>query len=218
MHTRTLLAALAVTASTTVVAGAAHATVSPEDQASPVIDVTMPDKAGDVRVAKAGRALPKRVSHSVELKEVTYDLDRTAKTLTVSYPLRRVLASDRYRQVVATLIDPTKRTDDPGDPWAGVLSDPAKSTVRVFTFDGDSKFTHRVCKAASTATDTETDIVTQTVPFSCLHGVLDHGFLRSFAGLETIRQPRELAHDAAAFSRDVPLSAYVPPTDGGTQG
>jgi hypothetical protein len=169
-------------------------------------------------VAKAARDLPKRVTHSVEMAQVGYHLDRTAQTLTVTYPLRRVLDSDRYRQVVATLIDPTKRTDDPGEPWAGLLSNTAKSTVRVYTFDGNSAFTQRVCKAASSASDLETDVVTQTVPFSCLHGVLDHGHLRSFAGVEDTHSKRELSHDAASFTRDLPLTAYVEPTDPGTQG
>ena len=61
-------------------------------------------------------------------------------------------------------------------------------------------------------------MVTQTVPFSCLRGVLDHGHLRSFAGVEGVHTRRELAHDTASFTRDLPLTAYVEPTDPGTQG
>jgi hypothetical protein len=218
MRKRTLLAALAVTASTTVLAGAAHATVSPEDEASPVIDVTVADQAGDAHVARKARDLPERVTHSVEMEQVGYHLDRTAETLTVTYPLRRVVVSDRYRQVVATLIDPTKHTDDPGEPWAVLLSNTAKSTVRVFTFDGSGAFSQRTCKAASSVSDLESDVVTQTVPFSCLRGALDHAHLRSFAGVEATRSRRELAHDATSFTRDLPLTAYVEPTDPGTQG
>lgn len=218
MHTRTLLAALALAAPVTVLGAAAHATVSPEDEATPVIDVTVADKAGDARVTKSARDLPKRVTHSVEMTQVSYDVDRTTETLTISYPLRRVVASDRYRQLVATVIVRSKRSDDPDEPFVGLLSNAAKSTVRVFTYDGGDNYAQRVCKAAGTTADPGTDVVTQTVPFSCLRGALDHGFLRSLAGVGTTHSQRDIAQDTAPFSRDLPLTAYAAPADPGAQG
>ena len=216
MHKRTLPAALALAAST-LVSGAAYAAVSPEDEATPVIDVTVPDKTGDVHVTKDGRGLPTRVTHSVAMKQVGYNIDRTTEILTVTYPVQRILNNDRYRQLVGTDIETTKDSNTPA-PFVGLMSNTAKTTVRVFTFDGASTFKDHVCKAATSATDTKTDVVTQTVPFSCLRGALDHGYLRSFALLEGASKGADLAYDLTPFTRDLPLSPYVAPTGGGTQG
>lgn len=217
MHKRTLLAALAVTASS-VVGGAAYATVSPEDEVTPVISVTTPDKTGDVRVMKAGRDLPKRLTHSVAMKQVTYNVDRTTETLTIGYPVQRILNNDRYRQLFATLVTTDKDMSNMNSPFVELISSAAKVTVRVFTYDGGSDFQDHVCKAAGSTADTKTDVVTQTVPFSCLRGALDHGYLRSFALLEGAPKGGDLAGDLTPYTRDLPLSPYVAPTDGGTQG
>ena len=217
MHKRTLLAALAVTAST-VVGGAAYATVSPDDEATPVIDVTAADKTGDVHVMKTARDLPKRITHSVAMKQVGYHVDRTTETLTVTYPVQRILNNDRYQQTVGTFVTTDKDMSNNNAPFVDLISSTAGTTVRVYTYDGASTFKDHVCKAASSATDTKSDVVTQTVPFSCLRGVLDHGYLRSFALLEGASKGRDLSWDLTPFTRDLPLSPYVAPTDGGTQG
>jgi len=216
MHKRTLLAGLAVLTST-VVGGAAYATVSPEDEATAVIDVTMTDKTGDVHVVKAERDLPHRITHSVGMKQVGYHVDRTAETLTISYPLTRILNNDRFQQAVGTIITPDKKMSDPNSPFVELISSASKVTVRVFSYDGDTSFRQHVCKAASSAADSKTDAVTQTVPFSCLDGVLDHGFLRSFALLERVKG-RDVSYDLTPWTRDLPLSPYVAPTTGATQG
>lgn len=217
MHKRTLLAALAVTAST-VVGGAAYATVSPEDEATPVISVTAPDKTGDVHVMKAARDLPKRITHSIAMQQVGYDVDRTTETLAVTYPVQRILNNDRYQQAVGTLITTDKDMSHSNTPFVELISKATRTTVRVYAYDGGSTFTNHVCKAATSATDPKADVVTQTVPFSCLRGALDHGYLRSFALLEGAPKGGDLAYDLTPFTRDLPLSPYVAPADGGTQG
>lgn len=216
MHKRTLLAALTL-ATSTLVGGAAYAAVSPDDEATPVIDVTTPDKTGDVHVTQDGRGLPTRITHSVAMKQVGYTIDRTTEILTVTYPVQQILNNDRYRQLVGTNIQASKDNNAPA-PVVGLMSNTAKTTVRVFTFDGAGTFKNHVCKAATSATDTKTDIVTQTVPFSCLRGALDHGYLRSFALLEATSNGADLAYDLTRFTRDLPLSPYVAPTGAGTQG
>jgi len=218
MHKRSLLAALAVTASTVVGGAAAYATVSPDDEATPVIDVTTVDKTGDVHVMKAGRDLPNRITHSVGMKQVGYHVDRTTETLTIAYPMSRILNNDRFHQLVGTVITPDKKMSDPNAPFVELVSNASKVTVRVFSYDGDTNFKQHVCKAASSSSDTKTDTVTQTVPFSCLDGVLDHGFMRSFALLERAPKGGDLAYDLTPYTRDLPLSPYVAPTAAGAQG
>src|SRR6478735_8642989 len=131
--------------------------------------------------------------------------------------MSRILNNDRFHQLVGTVITPDKKMSDPNAPFVELVSNASKVTVRVFSYDGDTNFRQHVCKAASSSSDTKTDTVTQTVPFSCLDGVLDHGFMRSFALLERAPKGGDLAYDLTPYTRDLPLSPYVAPTAVGAQ-
>ena len=132
--------------------------------------------------------------------------------------MQRILNNDRYQQAVGTFVTTDKDMSNDNAPFVDLISDVAGTTVRVYTYDGGSTFKDHACKAATSATDPKADLVTQTVPFSCLRGVLDHGYQRSFALLEDAANGGDLAYDLTPFTRDLPLSPYVAPTDGGTQG
>jgi hypothetical protein len=201
------LTAVAVSLSMTALGGSAYAQVSPADQASPLIEVTKADKTGDVRVFARGPKAPSaRVKRSIAMNHVDYRIDRTAETLSITYPLRRVLGGDRFHQVVVTLI----ASDKDAGPWGTVFSVAGTSRVRVF-MDADEPTTGGRCEEGVSVTDAAADTVTQTVPFSCLAD-LDHGLLRSAAMVER-RGGADISWDVTPFIRDVPLTAYVEPTE-----
>ena len=83
--------------------------------------------------------------------------------------------------------------------------------MRVYTYDADGNWKDGVCKAGSSVTDPKADTVRQTVPFSCLRGVLDHGWFRSFGLVEKRSTGADVSFDLTGSTRDLPLSAYVDP-------
>jgi hypothetical protein len=210
MKKRLILSAVAASVSLTALGGTAYADIRPADEASPVIEISKADKTGDVRVERYKTAnVSNRIKQSVAMDHVDYRVDRTAQTLTVTYPLQKVLTNDRYRQFAITMIA-TDRDHLERSQVVLVMSAAHKS--RVVAVNLDSEYEEKRCAGGSSVTDTAADTITQTVPFSCLGG-LDHGSLRSFVGVESVKG-RDIAWDVTRFTRDVPLRAYVaPPTD-----
>jgi hypothetical protein len=187
--------------------GIAHADVSDADQAKAIIGITKTDKVGDVR-AEDRNGAHTRVERSIDLSRVDYRLDRTAETLTITYDVRRVLDRDGFRQFVGTTI--VDRSED-DSPFGLVMSGVNRSALRVSSYDDNGEFHEGVCKAGTSSTDAAADTITQTVPFSCL-GAVERGAMKSWAVVERSRG-RDVAWDQARFTRDLPLTAYVPPAD-----
>ena len=209
MKKRLILSAVVASVLLTALGGTAYADIRPADEASPVIEISKADKTGDVRVESYKTAnVSNRVNQSVALDHVDYRVDRTAQTLTITYPVQRVLTSDRYRQYAITLIASERNHED--SQIALVMSPAHKSRVLVISSGND--FEEERCVGGTTATDAVADTITQTVPFSCLGGIT-HGSLRSAVGVENTKG-RDIAWDVTRFTRDVPLTAYVaPPAD-----
>ena len=94
-------------------AGTARADVHPADQAQETLTVTKRDATGDVHLDRSGRRAPHRVTGSVDLSAARYRIDRTEETLTVTYPVRRILArGSDYTQFFASIATVDKAQDD----------------------------------------------------------------------------------------------------------
>ncbi|MCB0894660.1 MAG: hypothetical protein H6529_18590 [Nocardioides sp.] len=187
-------------------AGTARADVHPADQAQETLTVTKRDATGDVHLDRSGRRAPHRVTGSVDLSAARYRIDRTEETLTVTYPVRRILArGSDYTQFFASIATVDKAQDDAvaSAVFITSLRHPGRVEVDGTDADGDA-FTDR-CAAASVTVSRAQDTLTQQVPFSCFEGAFDHAYLRSAAFVET-RRGADLAWDATRYTRDLPLS------------
>jgi hypothetical protein len=195
---------LAVALSTS---GAARAAVSPEDEAADVIQLTQRDGAGGVHVTKSLRdTLSKAAVRAVDIKRVDYQVDRVDELLTITYTVRhRAVAVRPYRLYYGTVL-----MDDANMYSAQmsiVMSRPGSSAVRVIDLDADDN--GRRCGGGSTTTAKGGRVVTQAIPFSCLAS-LEHARLVSGVGIER-RGGGDVAYDTTRRTRDLPLTAYVPP-------
>jgi hypothetical protein len=130
------------------------------------------------------------------------------EVLTVTYTMgRRAVAVRPYRLYYATVL-----VADPRDftaPLSVVASVPDSSAVRVVDAYGDDNGSR--CAGGETSTAKGGRVVTQAVPFSCL-AVFEHARLMSAVGFEH-RDGGDAAYDRARRTRELPLTAYVPPAD-----
>lgn len=204
MTHRFLLTAAAATTAACVLATGAGATAQPAAAPRSVISVTTTDAAHDVHVQQGADA-PRRVSRSVELRHVHYRIDRAHGVLEITYPVRRVLATGgAYQQYFVSVAGPDLRDDSaPSVSFLTLMTTRPHVLVLGNEAAGDGIVT--TCRRAGVAVSRARDTVVQRVPFSCFSSGVDHGFLRSAAGVEA-RRGADVAFDVTRSTRDLPLS------------
>lgn len=209
MKLRLSLSAVLALAPAVALAGAASADVAPADQAKATLSVTRHDATGDQRLDSDGKQVPRRVTGSIDLSTASYHVDRTAETLTITYAVERVLAtSSRYRQFFASIATTDKGRADAAASAVFVTSTDRPGVVRVYRTGSDGTASEERCAGADVVVSRAQDTVTQQIPFSCFESALDHGYLKSAAGVET-RRGDDLAWDQTRYTRDLPLSPFA---------
>ena len=210
MTHRFLLTAASAATAACVLATGAVATAAPAAAPRAVLHVTKTDAAGDVHV-QSGTDAPRRVARSVELRRVHYRIDRAREVLQITYPVRRVLApGGAYRQYFVSVAG-VDRTDLDSQPAVTFLTLIGKHPrVLVLGNEAAGEGIRTTCRRADVTVSRAHDTVVQRVPFACFSSGVDHGYLRSAAGVEA-RRGADVSFDTTRSTRKLPLRPLPAP-------
>mgnify|MGYP003334097614 CR=1 FL=1 len=180
---------------------AAHADVSPVDQASPLIVVTKADPTGDAEGPNQTESDQVALA-AADVTELGVTVDRTADTVTLRLTTVGEQSSTpaNLRRIMTVEIRASRRE---AAYFAGRQGQP-----RVVGFGtDDGGFTP--CEGATYRTSGS--VATMTLPFSCLGG-LTSGRIRAGMLLEERKGGSDTAYDQSPRTRELPLTHLDAPS------